>query len=225
MYDITLYGHLTFDRIFDGFTKDNSVGSMGNVWYHLNNINPSLKINLEPTDIGEALILVNKEKAERASVANLSMKQRQPSIAKSRWSHILYLNELSDTSFVKNIGEGIVSADLCRGKKLTDLDILQEIDFLFISDEDLFMDINKLYPCVRQAVILHHSGGSTCYTPSGGKIVTEVDILENINVLGCGDMLASYFINEYLKTNDLEKSIKLAHNLASYRLEEKSEEI
>ena len=85
MYDVSLYGHLTFDRIFDGFEKDNSVGSMGNVWYHLNNINPNLKINLEPTDIGEALILINKEKTERASVANLNMKSRTPFISKSKW--------------------------------------------------------------------------------------------------------------------------------------------
>lgn len=225
MIDVTLYGHLTFDRIFDGFAKDNSVGSMGNVWYHLSNINPSLKINLEPTDIGEALILVNKEKAERASVANLSMKQRQPRITESKWSHILYLNELSDTAFIHHIDEGIVSADLCRGKKLPHRGILCEIDFLFVSDEELFMDIHKIYPWIRKAVILHHAGGSTCYTNSGREIVTKVDTLDNINVLGCGDMLASYFINEYLKTNDLEKSIQLAHKLVSEYLEEKSEKI
>lgn len=225
MYDITLYGHLTFDRIFDGFIKDNSVGSMGNVWHYLNKANPKLKIGLEPTSIGEALILVNREKAERASVANLNMQNKDPTICRSKWSHILYLNELPTTSFIKKIKEGIVSADICRGSTLKDLQILQHIDFLFISDEDLFVEVERLYPYVKQAVILHHAGGSTCYTPSGGRIVTEVDVIENINVLGCGDMLASYFINEFLNSNDLEKSIQLAHDLVSYHLEENSEKI
>ncbi len=225
MYDVTLYGHLTFDRIFDGFKKDNSVGSMGNVWHHLNNINSTLKINLEPTDIGEALILVNKEKSERASVANLNMKYRTPFISKSKWSHILYLNELSDTSFVKKINQGIISADLCRGRILKDISILNHIDFLFISDEDLFTDIEELYPHIKTAIILHHSGGSVCYTRDGYSIKTDVKILDNINVLGCGDMLASYFINEFLNNGDIEKSIKMSHKLISNYLGEENEKI
>ena len=100
MFDITLYGHLTFDRIFNGFQKDTSVGSMGNVWFYLNNINPNLKINLEPTEIGEALILINEEKAERTSVANLNMKSRTPTITNSYWNHILYINELTNIFYL-----------------------------------------------------------------------------------------------------------------------------
>ena len=221
MYDISLYGHLTFDRIFDGFKKDNSVGSMGNVWYHLNNVNPSLKINLEPTDIGEALILVNREKVERASVANLNMKSRIPLISKSKWSHILYLNELSDVSFISDIKFGVVSADICRGKSLKNLDVLKHIDFLFISDEDIFMDLNELSGLVKQGVMLHYKGGSTFYNKDSTQFSTNVDVLDNVNVLGCGDMLASCFINEYLKCYDIEKSVKEAHNLVSNYLGEK----
>jgi len=44
MYDVALYGHLTLDRIFTNFSKDFSIGSIGNVWKHLNNLDPSLKI-------------------------------------------------------------------------------------------------------------------------------------------------------------------------------------
>ena len=33
--DVSLYGHLTFDRIFEDFKKYNSVGSIGNVWNFL----------------------------------------------------------------------------------------------------------------------------------------------------------------------------------------------
>jgi len=225
MYDVSLYGHLTFDRIFDGFEKDNSVGSMGNVWYHLNNTNPNLKINLEPTDIGEALILVNKEKIERASVANLNMKSRTPSILKSKWNHILYLNELSDLSFIKNIKTGLVSADTCRGRVLEDLNTLTYIDFLFISDEDLFMDPVELSGYVKQSVILHYPGGSICYNKDGSTIETMVKVVDNINVLGCGDMLASFFINEYLECNNMKKSIDKSHKLVSNCLGDRNEKI
>ncbi len=220
MYDVSLYGHLTFDRIFDGFRKDTCVGSMGNVWYNLTKINPLLKINLEPTDIGEALILVNKDKSERTSIANLNMVSQKPMISKSKWSHILYVNALSDTSFISDIKDGIVSVDICRGSVLKNLNVLRAVDFIFISDEDIFTEVDNLIKLVRQAVILHHSGGSICYKKDGSKIETNVDIIDNINVLGCGDKLASYFISNYLDTNDIKKSIENSHKLVTKDLEE-----
>jgi len=215
MYDVSLYGHLTFDRIFDGLKKDNSVGSMGNVWYHLTKINPNIKINLEPTDIGESLIMVNKEKSERASIANLNLQYRKPVISKSKWNHILYLNELSDTSFIEDIKTGLVSADICRGNVLNELSILKHIDFLFISDEDLFLDVMELSKHVKHSVILHYPSGSVCYNKDGSTIKTDVEVIDGINVLGCGDMLASYFINEYLKCYDVKNSIEKSHKLVS----------
>ena len=78
MIDINLYGHLTFDRIFNGFKSDASVGSMGNVWKCLNQINPSLKIKLTPTELGEALIMINKHTSERSSIANLNLFSHPP---------------------------------------------------------------------------------------------------------------------------------------------------
>jgi hypothetical protein len=222
VYDVSLYGHLTFDRIFDGFKKDTCVGSMGNVWYNLTKINPSLKINLEPTDIGEALILVNREKSERTSIANLNMKSKEPSISESKWNHILYINALSDISFISNIKEGVISADICRGNVLSDLDVLKYIDFLFVSDEDIFMEIDELCKIVKGGIILHNSGGSSFYNKNGFDFKIDVDIIDNVNVLGCGDMLASYFIDSYLKFDDIKKSIKNAHLLVTEYLMEKN---
>jgi sugar/nucleoside kinase (ribokinase family) len=222
MYDVSLYGHLTFDRIFDGFKKDTCIGSMGNVWYNLTKINPSLKINLEPTDIGEALILVNREKSERTSVANLNMKSKEPLITESKWNHILYINALSDVSFISNIKKGFISADICRGNSLSNLDILKHIDFLFISDEDVFMEMSKLCEIIKGGVILHSSSGSSYYNKDGFGFKINVDVIDNVNVNGCGDMLASYFIDSYLKFNDLKKSIKNAHMLVTKYLMEKN---
>jgi hypothetical protein len=216
MYDVSLYGHMTIDRIFDHEKKDVSIGSIGNVWKCLNRINPSLKINIEPTDFGEALILVDTDKSERASKANLSLKTRKPSFFfKSRWNHIMYINELASTSFINHIDSGIISADICRGSDLKDLNVLKKIDFLFLSDEDVFMEIQDILELVRRCVILHSKCGSICYNIDGSRIETRVDQIENINVLGCGDMLAAYFIDQYLIHEDVSVSIENAHNMLS----------
>lgn len=210
MIDINLYGHLTFDRIFNGFKSDASVGSMGNVWKCLNQINPSLKIKLTPTELGEALIMINKHTSERSSIANLNLFSHPPLIVQAKWNHILYLNELTDTSFIPKLS-GVVSADVCRGNNIKDLSILKYIDYLFISDEDLFVDIKILQNLVKKAVIYHNKSGSVVYPKKGTNINTKVKILDNINVLGAGDMLASCFINEFLTTSDIKLSIQNAH--------------
>ncbi len=222
MFDVSLYGHLTFDRIFDGFKKDTSVGSMGNVWKYLTKIDPSLSINLNPTEIGEALILLNKTTSERSSIANLSMICKEPEILDSKWSHILYINELKNLQFIGKIQSKIISADICRGNILKDLDILKNIDFLFISDEDLFVDIKELYSRVKIGVIYHTSRGSKIYLNNGTVIKTKVKkIIHNVNVLGAGDMLVSSFITEKIKGNTTENSIKIAHDVVSNLLKER----
>ena len=71
-FDIALYGHLTVDRIFEGFTKTNGLGSIANVWKALVKENPSLKIYISPTEIGEAIVYVDKNTSERFSKASLS---------------------------------------------------------------------------------------------------------------------------------------------------------
>ena len=197
MVDVSLYGHLTFDRVYSRKESYCSVGSIGNVWKYLNKVNPSLSIRVSPTEFGEALIYVDLDKCERASVANLTNYVKDPEIVPSRWNHVLYLNQLTDLSFISELSEGIISADVCAGSSLKDLSVLSKLDFLFISDEDLFMDLLELGKLVKGWVILHHPAGSRW---SNGKDIQEhtVTKLENVNVLGCGDMFVSFFINKYL---------------------------
>jgi hypothetical protein len=41
MFDVSLYGHLTYDVMFSSVGEEtHSVGSIGNVWKYLNKINP-----------------------------------------------------------------------------------------------------------------------------------------------------------------------------------------
>lgn len=212
MYDVTLYGHLTIDRVLTGFELDNTLGSMANVWKELITRNSSLKINLQPTVIGEALIYVDKEKSERCSAVNLNMKTNEPTIQDSRWNHVLYINKLPNTDFLKSLKWGITSADICRGDKLKDLSILKNIDILFLSDEDNFYDMEELKTYVKKYIILHSKNGSDIYYKSGGVISTKVEVIENVNVLGCGDMLAANFINYYLQSGDVKTSIENSHS-------------
>ena len=225
MYDVALYGHLTLDRIFDNFKKDCSIGSIGNVWKHLNNLNCELKIYIEPTDIGEAMIFINKQTNERASIANLSLVNKKPILKKSKWNHIMYINELKDASFIENIKEGIISVDVCRGKLIKDFSLFKHIDFLFISDEDEFCDPKKICKFLKKGLILHHSLGSSYYHNTGGKIETfKVEQIDGVNVLGCGDMLVSGFINYYLKHRDVAFALQQSHDAISKYLKEQKGE-
>jgi sugar/nucleoside kinase (ribokinase family) len=176
--DVSLYGHLTFDRIFEDFRKYTAIGSIGNVWNFLLRINPKLKV---------------------------------------------YINELDDVSFIKDI-KGIVSADICKGKELENKNILRDIDYLFISDEDIFTNIKELGKLTKGWVILHHKAGSIC--TDGDKLFeTKVSVIENVNVLGAGDMFAASFINEQLTTSvDLPNIVANSHHKVTSYLETISNE-
>jgi len=210
MVDVALYGNLTKDIIFNGFEQTTSIGSIGNVWDALVKLNQKLTIHIEPTTIGTALIYVDKDNNTRVSKPNLYLKVNQPKVVEAKWSHILYLNHIKDLEFVKSIQNSIISADIA-GKGKFDLDILTYIDYLFISDEDI-IDLDILLDKIKGCVILHSNSGSTIYKKDGTSIVTNHKTIDGVNVLGAGDYFASTFINFMLQTNDIEVSIKIAHN-------------
>ena len=85
--------------------------------------------------------------------------------------------------------------------------------------------MTELRKLVRRGVILHHRNGSVYYDKNGKDLTTDAKVLNNVNVLGCGDMLVSYFMNEYLRTNDLKSSLQTAHQLITNYLKDNSEEI
>lgn len=199
-YDIALYGHLTRDRIFNNFKETNTVGAIGNVWHHLVSINPDLKIHIGPSDTGEALIYVDEKKSERTSIANMSLQTTWPDIKSAKINHITYLNTIKNPSFI-NYLEGTITADLCTGKKLN-LDLLKKVDYLFISEEDMYYELQDITK--HCTVILHSESGSTVYD-NKKEYTTNLDPLNNINVLGLGDRFAATVIN-YMLTSKLHIS-------------------
>jgi hypothetical protein len=213
-FDITIYGHLSFDNIYEGFNYKTSVGCMGNVWNQLKIINPDLKVKLEPSEIGESLILADRAQCKRTSISRLSLKTRVPVVHDSKISHIMYINELSDISFIERL-KGYITADVCNGKVLDcSLEVLNKIDLLFISDEEFYnegLNVPALASKVK-SILVHTPNGSILH--KGGRMfVFEAEHVPNVNVLGAGDKLAAYILAGLLEENvELPKVIQDCHN-------------
>lgn len=212
-FDITLYGHLSFDNIYEDGNYRTSVGCIGNVWSHLKLINPDLKVKVEPTDVGESLIIIDRKQCKRTSISHLSLKTRPPTIHDSRLSHIMYINELADTNFIRHL-KGYVTADTCNGKPLNvKMEALNFIDILLISDEDVTSQemLKELIGNVREYVVVHRPEGSTIYAKNGWQRSFRAEIVPDVNVLGAGDKFAAYIISGLDSTISIDKVIHSAH--------------
>jgi len=210
-YDLAVYGHLTLDRIFNGFESSVSLGAIGNFWEGVIHTSTNISLDVKPLALGEAMILVDKNHCTRVGRGSLNLKTTKAAISDAAWHHVMYLNQLEDTSFMQEIDKTcVVSADLTAGP-MNNLDLLKHLDYLFISDEDLFMAVEDLAGLVKGWVILHYPSGSHC---SNGKesFTLTTQTLKNINVLGAGDMFAAAFIVRYLEgEQDVKKCVELAH--------------
>ena len=216
MKDISLYGHLTIDTILEGNKEKKSLGSMANVWKALLELDPTFDIGLSPIDIGQALIYVDKLAAQRYSKVNLSLTQHQAKIFNSKVHHLIYLNEMTRHDFIPAL-DGIITADICPGKSISNTvnkDLLNYVDYLFISDEDIDCDLSYLASVTRGWVILHSASGSI--VSNGDKEffykIPEELMLKDVNVLGAGDTFASCFLHKLLQNEgDIHNWIEFAH--------------
>lgn len=218
---VTLYGHLTVDRIIIDFKERNTLGGICNVWYALRQLNGNIEIKIKPTSVGEAIILVDKESNQRISKACLNLKYKSPDIEKSSWSHIAYINQIKELDFISNIN-GIISADITKENPNNVLPYLSYIDYLFISESDLFMPEKELFKLIKNSLIVHNPNGSILYTKNDifEYFLPEHLFLNNINVLGAGDYLAAGFISNMMKGMDLKNSISKAHEFTTFFLKD-----
>ena len=218
---VTLYGHLTVDRILVDFKETPSLGGIANVWSGLVSQGQGLNVSIQPLSIGHALVLVDKENNYRVGRCSFNVKENPASPTDSDWHHISYINQLNDTSFISEL-DGIVSADITKENPERCIDQLKYLDYLFIAKEDLFMDIKDIGALVKGHVIMHHPHGSSI---SDGKtvedyILPEELFLSDVNVLGAGDYFASGFIKSMITGNDLKKSVINSHHIATNLLKE-----
>tara|TARA_R110000803_G_scaffold131593_1_gene198866 strand:+ start:320 stop:997 length:678 start_codon:yes stop_codon:yes gene_type:complete len=225
MHDITLYGHMTVDRIFDGFEERQTLGAMANMWRTFKQIAPELDVGLCPTSIGEAMVYIDRDSSTRYSNFVPDIKTNKPIIQKSKISHALYINKLLDVSWLKDL-PGIVSADVCAGKRV-DSSLLQYLDYFFISDEDAFADIKTMASLTKGHVILHTSKSSVVSDGKTERTYTLDDSLyvPKSNVLGAGDMFASSFLHAMHTDKDLESAMTYAHETTSKLIRTENEKV
>ena len=89
MFDITLYGHLTNDHIFDGDSESMSLGGIANCWRALTELDNNLTIGMSPSALGEANIYVERKQLKRNSIAELNKDIFDIVIRPSKISHVL----------------------------------------------------------------------------------------------------------------------------------------
>lgn len=210
MFDITLYGHLTNDTIFDGQIESMSLGGIANCWRALTDLDSNMTIGMSPSALGEANIYIERKQCKRNSIAELNKETFDIVIRPAKISHVAYLNELHDTSFIKDL-QGATSADLCKGAEVN-YELLKHFDYVFVADDEGH-DIEKIR-WYSNMVILHSSEGSVI---SAGEIIQPPYIVhkmhkvENANVLGAGDIFASCFLYAIHNKWSLDGAREFAH--------------
>lgn len=218
---VTLYGHLIVDKILTNFNEQISLGGIANVWHGIKFLNQNLIINIKPTDIGEAIILVDKKTNQRIGRGCLNLNSNKIIHTNSDWHHIAYINQVTYPKFIQDIDKGIISADITKESPENVIPFLKYIDYLFISKDDLFMDLKELANLTKGWVIVHSPVRSIC---TNGKKEFLYDIpknllLNDINVLGAGDYFASGFIHGMIQNKSIEDVIKDAHKNTTKLLE------
>ena len=104
---IELVGHLIIDKVFSGPVSYQTLGGIANVWDSLSKLNSDYLINLNPTSIGEAIIVVSKETNERVGRAILNKKTYNVGAIESDWCHIAYINQIHNLDFIQNLNSNM----------------------------------------------------------------------------------------------------------------------
>ena len=225
MHDITLYGHLTVDRIFDGFEERQTLGAMANMWRTFKQIAPDLDVGLVPTSIGEAMVYIDRQSCTRYSNFVPDLKTNSPIIKETKISHAMYINKLLDISWLKDL-TGIISADVCAGPKV-DTSLLQYIDYFFIADEDAYADLSTMCKDTKGHVILHTNKSSIVSdgTAEHSFTIDEDLFVQKSNVLGAGDKFASSFLYGVNQNMPIDQAQIYAHATASELIKSENEKI
>lgn len=105
-------------------------------------------------------------------------------------------------------------------------DILQHVDVLVLSLEDIDFDLNRLTPFfdyVSLVVVTEYRDGSTVYTRQEDGRITEVKIpprpANELDPTGAGDTFATAFMIRLQETGDPHESARFANITASMSVE------
>ena len=194
------------------------------------NFSPTIKKTPSPTS--HALIISDLQKNKRSSIVQWGACSEIKNIdfKKSKWHHIMYVDALPNIT-EKNLNDlqdnGTISIDFCLGRHSVEeknrlFKILKFVDYVFISDveaksltetNDLEKACFEISKNTKGSVILHTPKRSVVGFNKGKNISTiKTNFIKdlNLNVLGAGDIYASAFIENMIKTHkcDIHKSVK-----------------
>jgi len=216
MYDIALYGHLVFDTVKENPKTNHNIGGIVNVWRSLKDIDPTLDIYVCPSNIGTSTITIDKDNSQRTSESKLNAIGVDVKVQPALISHIAYINEIDDLSFLKGI-TGLVFADICSGREINK-EAYKYLNYIFVSEEDkhLLRDIEEF-----KGTVITHSP-MTSYNSKGETFTLEEEqYIKGANVLGAGDFYAACFMYGKLNTRLDFECMKMSHRLTTNHLKSK----
>lgn len=223
IYDVALYGHLTFDEVLHENTFSINVGGIANIWKSLKTIDNKLNVYVSPLAIGDSRIVIKNNIKDNYSNLNRT-KYKSITSVNTKVSHVAYLNELHDFDFVNSL-YGIKTADLCtihenEGTSLP-LTIAEKFDIIFASEEHIHL-IPKEY---QNRLIIHGPTKSTLYKNSKQIETCEnkKDFLTNVNVLGAGDYFAACYIFGIIRGHNDKRCLHQSQILTTKYLKDRHE--
>lgn len=201
-YDVLLLGHAVIDFITDGnkrFVQNGGIYNLERIFKKFD-----LKIKTEPCDVGYAFIDIDRTNSTKKCFAKLNEIRLSPKIFSCKWMHVAYANML-DKEYAPINKNSIYSIDLCAGQKPK---LSKDPNYIFLStDEHEISNFEKN----KTSTIIAHSENYV-FIIKNTKILykQKVKTLKNINVLGAGDALASYFIASKLNNIDDESALRFS---------------
>lgn len=191
------------------------------------------KLHLSKKPTSKALILSNLKSKERTSFVNWGCGHDLiiPSTINVRWKHISYLDILPPLDLKESRqNSDIMSADLCLSNPSnieSTINQLHYFDYLFASESEIYplinnsKDIFKLIDLVNSSnlkCLVFHTRTNTylVYKNSYKKVKNNYPIIENVNVLGAGDVYCASFIKYQLNNTINDKqAVDYAHEQAT----------
>jgi len=217
MIDLAIYGNYVFDTIYTRGGVKQRFGGIANVERYT-----TVSSRIVRCTEGSAVVI--DDGGSTKAVANLQEKVFTPTIVDAKWYHIAYVDCIPDIGFGAELN-GIISADYAEKVE----EIPEWVDYVFCSDEDWDWSIKR--PARLKAMIIHSSTRVCVYLCNQGSMeradtwssyMFEIKCRNDIEVLGAGDMLASFTISEMIKGGDLYESVKKAVENTRKTLEDRS---
>jgi sugar/nucleoside kinase (ribokinase family) len=153
-----------------------------------------------------------------------------PSPTNAKWTHICYLDIIPtiDVSYIKKYSD-IVSADLCLSNPSKEnielvLNQLQHLDYLIVSETEFeplsygLLDISNFIEKYNLKNLILHTKYKTIIANNNSldQVMNNHAIVENIDVLGAGDVYCANFIYSQLFNGlNLSDTVKSAHIAAT----------